>query len=182
MRARDIPKGVNHGEHDKAKSECNACVGDGSVAELIDDDGSGASEDQGEGAEGFGDELLSHARDEDRGLAATAAWGAGVRLSRGRAFASHEPPTTENDAAHRCASLGMLSERQVVHALLDLELLDGIAFLIRNGFVEVGHAWMVLWERVDAARCASAVGPTGSSACQGSQAVRAACFSRTSER
>lgn len=76
--------------------------------------------------------------------AATTAGSAATRLrGRGRTFASHETPAAEDDAAHGHPGFWVSRERKIAHALLILELLNCIAFIGGDGFVEVGHLDLV---------------------------------------
>src|SRR5664280_1878294 len=91
------------------------------------------------------------------------------------------PVTTEDDAADGFAGFGMFRERRVFHALFDFNIAGLFTGLRRNDFVNVGGHKREAWSVADAS-CANASGPTGSSGCQGSQAVRVDCFSTTSRR
>ena len=53
VRARDIAKSVNHGEYDETKCQRNARVSNGSMTYIIDDNGPGAGENEGECAQEF---------------------------------------------------------------------------------------------------------------------------------
>jgi hypothetical protein len=53
-----LAKGVNHRHNDEAEGQRNARVTDHAATDVIDDDGSGAREDEGEGAEEFGEQLV----------------------------------------------------------------------------------------------------------------------------
>ncbi|GEP46412.1 hypothetical protein BGE01nite_57030 [Brevifollis gellanilyticus] len=64
MRAADIPKSMDHGQDDEAEGEGDASMTDAALGGGIDDDGAGAREDEGEGAEEFREELF-HDGDEE---------------------------------------------------------------------------------------------------------------------
>ena len=58
MRARDIPEGVDHRQHDQTKSERDSDMSDASTTDVIDHDCSSPGEDEGKGPEEFRDELF----------------------------------------------------------------------------------------------------------------------------
>ena len=53
MRATDIPKSINHRQHDKAKRQRNAGMSNRAVAGLVDDNRPSAGEDEAKCAEEF---------------------------------------------------------------------------------------------------------------------------------
>jgi ArsR family transcriptional regulator, arsenate/arsenite/antimonite-responsive transcriptional repressor len=55
-------KAPAHGEDDEAEREGDADVGDATAGGIVDDDRAGAGEDEGEGADGFGEEFSHHIR------------------------------------------------------------------------------------------------------------------------
>ena len=55
MRARDIPEGVDHRQHDQTKRERDPKMSDASATDIIDDDCASPGEDESKGAEEFGD-------------------------------------------------------------------------------------------------------------------------------
>ena len=62
MSAGDVSDGVYHGEDDKPESQRNADVGNSVARDIIDDDGAGASENERERPEEFGNQFLSRAK------------------------------------------------------------------------------------------------------------------------
>src|SRR5581483_7795264 len=55
MSTGNFAHGVNHRQYDQAKGESNAGMGHGSAADVVDDDGARAREDEGESPEGLRD-------------------------------------------------------------------------------------------------------------------------------
>ena len=69
VRAADVAERVNHRQHDEAKSERDACMGDGSAAGIIDDDRASSGKDEGERAEEFSEKFLHAVALADAGIA-----------------------------------------------------------------------------------------------------------------
>lgn len=76
MSSADISKGVNHRHNHQSKGQGNARMADGTLACLVDDDGSRAGKDHPEGAEEFREVFLH-------------VWGVSTGLRGG------QPPTCE---------------------------------------------------------------------------------------
>ena len=55
MRARDIPEGVDHRQHDQTESERDPDVSDAPATDVIDHNCPSPSEDEGKGTEEFRD-------------------------------------------------------------------------------------------------------------------------------
>ena len=60
MRAGNVAKGVNHGQHDQAEGQRNPHMGNASPTDLVNDDRASPRENEREGPETFRNEFFCH--------------------------------------------------------------------------------------------------------------------------
>ena len=60
MRAGNISKGINHGQHDQAEGKRNPHMGDASTGDFVNNDRASPRENEREGPETFSSEFLRH--------------------------------------------------------------------------------------------------------------------------